>query len=248
MKPALRFLAVGVAAYLLILVTTLPAVYFRDTLQDRLPGLELGNVSGSVFSGQSDRVNFMGEALGPVAWRIRPSGFLLLRIEYRLMFSHPDNNGHVYIGIKPGGDIFGRGLDMQLAPDRLLNRFSPVALHTRGALHLVLDHFELTGDGARAVTGTAAWGNAAIESPLLLPLGEIGLVLESRDETLVATVSRGGDLGVSGEIMLQPGDRYTLDLVLRPDESVDSDVLALLDASMSPHPAGGYQLKTNGSI
>lgn len=248
MKPALRYLAVGAAAYLLILVVTFPADYLRDTLQDRLPGLVLGDVGGSVFSGQSQRVSYMGQELGPVEWRIRPSALLMLRVEYRLQFSSPDNNGHVNIGIRSGSDVYGHGLDMRLVPDRLVNTFSPVAIQTRGAMNLVLERFELTSAGARGVTGTALWQDAAIESPLVLPLGDVELALESRDEDLVATVTRGGDLGLSGEMLLQPGDRYVLDLVLRPNDSVGSEVQALLETTIPRHPAGGYQLKTNGSF
>ena len=248
MKPAVRYLAVGAAAYLLILVVTVPAAFLRDSLQDSLPGLDLGYVSGSVFSGRSDRVSFMGEALGPVAWTIRPLALLLLRVEYRLTFSRSENSGHMTIGIKPGSNVYGRDLDMQLLPGRLVNRFSPVELQTRGTLNLLLDHFELANEGLRAVTGTALWQGAAIESPLVLPLGELGLALENRDETLVATVTRGGDLGVSGEILLQPGDRYALDLVLRPGDSVSSEVKGMLETVMDPHPAGGYQLKMAGSF
>lgn len=248
MKPALRYLAVGVAAYLLILVVTLPAAYFRDSLQDTLPGLELGHVSGSVFSGRSDRVSFMGQELGPVDWAMRPFALLLLRIEYRLMLSHPDNNGQVTMGIGAGSEAYGNDLDIQLLPGRLINRFSPIELRTRGSMDLLLDHFELTDEGLRAVTGTVLWQNAAIESPLALPLGELGLALESRDETLVATVTRGGDLGVSGEILLQPGNRYALDLVLRPGAKANGEVKGLLETALDPHPAGGFQLKTTGSF
>lgn len=246
MKPAWRYLAVGAAAYLLILVAGFPAGYVRGTLQEALPGLQLGDVSGTVFSGHSSRAIYQGIDLGKIDWHFRPLALLLLRLEYHLEFSHPDNSGQVNIGIRPGGDVRGHALEMELVPDRLVNRFSPVSIQSSGSLDLVLDSFEVAGEQLRAVTGTAAWRDAAIESPVVLPLGEIGLTLESRADTLVAAVTRGGELGLSGEILLQPGNRYSVDLVLRPEAGIGSDMRELLAAAMQPHSSGGYQLKTSG--
>jgi general secretion pathway protein N len=245
-KPLWRYLAVGVAAYVLVLVTGFPATYVRGTLQEALPGLQLGGVSGTVFSGHSSRAIYQGIDLGEVDWHFRPLALLLLRLEYHLEFSHPDNSGQVNIGIRPGGDVHGHALEVQLVPDGLVNRFSPVTIQSSGSLNLVLDSFEVVGEQLRAVNGTAAWKDAAIESPVVLPLGEIGLSLESRADTLVAAVTRGGELGVSGEILLQPGNRYSVDLVLRPGAGVSSDTRELLAVSMRPDSSGGYRLKTNG--
>lgn len=246
MKPLWRYLAVGVAAYLLVLVTGFPATYVRGTLQEALPGLQLGGVTGTVFSGHSSTAIYQGIDLGEVDWHFRPLSLLLLRLEYHLEFSHPDNSGQVNIGIRPGGGVHGHALEVQLVPDSLVNRFSPVTIQSRGSLNLVLDSFEVDGEQLRAVTGTAAWKDAAIESPVVLPLGEIGLSLESRADTLVAAVTRGGELGVSGEILLQPGNRYTVDLLLRPADDISSDTAELLAVAMQPNSSGGYRLKTTG--
>lgn len=243
-----RYLAVGVAAFLLILVMNFPASYVRGTLQDALPGLQLDNISGSVFSGQSGSASYAGLDLGTVDWRLQPSALLLLRIEYRLAISHPDNTGHVNVGIRAGGDVYGKALDMQLLPDRLLNRFSPVTLGTRGGVEMRIDSFELQGKELRNVSGTLRWRDGAVESPLVLPLGDLGMVLESRDSTLAAVVNRGGDMGLSGEILLQPGNRYTVDLALKPAGGLASETRDLLDATLQAHPAGGYMLKTNGTL
>ncbi|MGB5261127.1 MAG: type II secretion system protein N [Gammaproteobacteria bacterium] len=241
-----RYLAIGVAVYVLVLVAGFPASYVRGTLQDALPGLQLGGVTGTVFSGYASSAVYQGLDLGEVDWHFRPLALLLLRLEYHLAFSHPDNSGHVNIGIRPGGDVQGRALEMQLAPDRLVNRFSPVAIQSRGRLDLVLDSFEVDGEQLRAVTGQAAWKDAAIESPVVLTLGEIGLTLQSRADTLVAAVTRGGELGLSGEILLQPGNRYALDLVLRPGAGINSDTRDLLASAMQADASGGFLLKTSG--
>ena len=246
MKVAWRYLAIGAAAYFLILIAGFPASYARNTLQSALPGLQLAELSGSVFSGHSSQAVYRGIDLGKVDWQFRPLALLLLRLEYHLEFSHPDNHGQLNIGIRPGGDVIGHDLQMQMLSDRLVNQFSPVAIQSRGSVDLIVEHFEVDDQQLRQVSGTAAWQGAAIDAPLALPLGEIGLALNSRADTLVATVTRGGALGLSGEILLEPGNRYVLDLVLRPAAAVGSDTRELLAAALQSHPAGGYQLKTSG--
>jgi len=54
--------ATGVAAYFLILVFTLPAVQLEGYLEERVPGLSLSAVSGSVFKLPGNRPGF--SALG----------------------------------------------------------------------------------------------------------------------------------------------------------------------------------------
>jgi len=247
-KRVRGYLAVGAAAYLLILVVNFPAGFIRDQLQAALPGLELGTVSGSVFSGHSSPADFRGFPLGTVTWQLRPQALLLLRLEYGLSFTHPDNSGTLKIGIGPGGDVHGRALEMQLAPAPLVNRFSPMALETRGMLNVSLASFDIEDARLQSLTGTADWQDAAIESPLLLPLGEVALSLENNADTIIGTVVKGGELGLSGDIVFAPGGRYDVDLLLRPADSVDAATRELIASMMQPGASGAYVLKTAGSL
>jgi hypothetical protein len=247
-KRAWRYLAVGAAAYLLILVVNFPASFIRDQLQAALPGLALGAVSGSVFSGHSSAANFEGFPLGTVTWRFRPQALLLLRMEYGLSFAHPDNNGRLNIGVGPGGSVHGSALDMQLAPAPLVNRFSPMELATSGMLNISLASFEIENGQLQELNGTADWQAAAIESPLVLSLGDIGLRLGNNADTIIGTVVEGGELGLSGDIVLAPAGRYDVDLLLRPADSVDAATRNLLASMMQANTSGDYILKTTGSF
>ena len=72
MKFAWRYLAIGAAAYFLILIAGFPASYARSTLQSALPGLQLAELSGSVVSGNSSQAVYRGIDLGQVDWQFRP--------------------------------------------------------------------------------------------------------------------------------------------------------------------------------
>ena len=114
-------------------------------------------------------------------------------------------------------------------------------------LDLKLDRFRLGGDIPTGVSGTASWQDAAITSPVAVVLGDLEIVLESRDAMLVGAVTRGGELGISGDFSLLAGGRYTVNLVLRPGKNVGSETLGLLETVMQAGPGGGYLLSTSGS-
>ena len=248
MKAVWRYLAIGAAAYVFILIAGFPANHARSALQSALPGLHLAELSGSVFSGHASRAVYRGIDLGKIDWHFRPLALLQLRLEYHLEFLHPDNQGQVNIGLRPGGKVVGHDLKMRTQSDPLLNHFSPVLIQSHGSLDLVLKHFALENEQLREVNGIVRWQDAAISAPLELPLGEIGLVLETRNDTLVAAINRGGALGLSGEILLQPDNRYALDLAMRPGAAVGDDVQELLAATLQQRPDGSYQIKTSGRL
>ena len=89
MKAFWRLPLAGVAAYLLILLITLPADRVARLLEQNITGLDLQSVSGTLFSGKADRVVIHGLGMGPVTWSLRPLSLLLARLEYRLDLKDP---------------------------------------------------------------------------------------------------------------------------------------------------------------
>ena len=83
MKRVVRLAALGVGAYLLILIATFPAARISASLEDQVADLAMNGVSGSVLSGQAVQVVYQGLDLGTVHWQFRPLLLLLGRLEYR---------------------------------------------------------------------------------------------------------------------------------------------------------------------
>jgi hypothetical protein len=72
LKAYWRLPLAGAAAYLLILLITLPADRVAKLLERNIAGLDLQTVAGSLFSGKADHVVIHGLGLGPVTWSLRP--------------------------------------------------------------------------------------------------------------------------------------------------------------------------------
>ena len=60
MKRVVRLAALGVGAYVLILIVTFPATRISASLEDRVDDLAMNGVSGSLFSGQARQVVYQG--------------------------------------------------------------------------------------------------------------------------------------------------------------------------------------------
>ena len=74
-------LAIGVGAYFLILVFTFPAVQLEGYIEERVQGVALSAVSGSVFNGEAGRVSYQGTDLGSARWEFLPLALLTGRVE-----------------------------------------------------------------------------------------------------------------------------------------------------------------------
>ena len=143
MRRAWRFIALGIAVYLLILVTTFPAVRVTGMLEERVPGLSVHAVSGSVFSGQAGRVIWQDLDLGPVHWQFRPVALLWGTIEYRAELTHPANHGQLTAGTSLTGRAYAEDVELVVLPDRILNHYSPVEIATSGELLLAFKEIDL---------------------------------------------------------------------------------------------------------
>jgi general secretion pathway protein N len=247
-RHAWRYVAIGIAVYLLILVVTFPVDRLTNAVAHQIDGLSIQAVTGSLFSGQAGRLSYQGNDIGPVRWRFSPAGLLRGRLDYRLQLQHPDHQGHASVGMTPGGAIVGHDVELQLQPDRLLSAFSPMAVSSTGQLTLQLDSLVLRDNRAQEVSGILDWKAAALLAPLQLPLGDIQCVIENSGNDLVARIVRGGSLGASGDITLTPDGRYTIRVLLAPGPEVDADTRGLLGAMIPSRPDGKFLINTTGRI
>jgi general secretion pathway protein N len=246
---AWRIGAIGIAAYLLILLATFPVMRVADSIEQRLEGVLLRGVSGSLWSGQAAQVTFQGQDIGAMHWQFQPLRLLTGNIEYRIELPDEHTGGSGLLDLSFGGRLHGHDLDLQLPPAGLINRYSRIPVVTGGSLVLHLQKFELPpGKLPTGIQGALRWQGARLSSPMELELGDLALDLASTGDDLVATVAEGGTLGLSGTISLQAGGRYAVDLQLHPVSAAGDEVRGVLDTLMRRLPDGGYQLVASGNL
>lgn len=248
MQRAWRLLALGVAAYLLILIPTFPASRVSDMLTERVPDLSIHAVSGSVFSGRAGRVTWQELDLGTVHWYFRPAALLLGRVEYSLELTHPSNQGQVKVGVSLTGRAYLRDVELVVLPDRVINHYSPVAVATSGEMLLAFEEIDLTDMFSNNTTGQLAWRDAVILEPVNMVLGLLEVGVQGRTEALVGEVVEGGELGASGELSLSRDGSYRISLLLQPGPDVSAETLDMLEDAARMQPNGNYLIEQSGQF
>jgi len=243
-----RLLALGIAAYLLILITTFPAARVTGMLEERVPDLSIQAVSGSVFSGQAGRVIWQDLDLGPVHWQFRPVALLLGSVEYLAELTHPANHGQLTAGVSLTGRVYAQDLELVVLPDRVLNHYSPVEVTTSGELLLAFEEIDLADMFSNTTTGRVAWRDAVILEPVNMVLGQLELGVQGSPEELVGEVIEGGALGAAGEVSLSRDSRYRIELLLQPGVDVSAATLDMLEDAARMQPNGDYLIEQSGQL
>jgi general secretion pathway protein N len=248
LKAYWRPLLAGAAAYLLILLVTVPAIRVVKLLEQNIAGLDLQSVSGTLFSGKAQRMVIHGLGMGPVSWSLRPLPLLLARLEYRLELKDPAFRAHGFVGTGPGGHVYLHDLQAELQPDPLVNHFSPLPVQTSGVMRLLIESLDF-GDGFfRELSGHVDWAGARIVEPVALSLGHVEATLRSEADTLLCSLSGTGETALSGDLSLTQDGDYQLNLLLTPGRDVSPDIVDGLKAFAQARPGGAYLISGSGRL
>jgi general secretion pathway protein N len=247
-KRAWPLLAIGAAAYLLILIVTFPAARLVPLLQRQVAGLSLHGVAGTVFSGQAGQLVYQGFDFGHLTWQVRPAGLLLGRVEFHIELTDPANPGHANIAITPWGNVYGRDTALVLSPDRLVNHYSPVQVKTSGSMQLQLDTFRVADGTPQDVAGFLDWEDAVVLDPVEIILGDVGMTLHSQEDVLAGSITKGGRLEASGDIELYADGRYLLNLRILPDNEMSDETLAALEMVGQVQPDSSLLFNASGRL
>ena len=248
MKRVVRLAALGVGAYVLILIATFPAARISASLEDQVADLAVNGVSGSIFSGQAAQVVYQGLDLGTLHWQFRPLRLLLGRLEYRVELDNPANTGHLIAGKTLTGRTYVDDVEFEVLPDRLVNHYSLVAFNSSGTMQLLFESFSPGDDFTGEVVGRVIWHDAVILEPLSLVLGQLEMDVSTRDGQLVGRFDNSGDLAVSGEVALSASNEYRVDLLLRLGPAIDADTQAILEQFSQRLANGDYRIELSGQF
>jgi general secretion pathway protein N len=247
-KRVWPLLAIGAAAYLLVMVVTFPAARLVPLLERQVAGLSLYSVAGSVFSGQAAQLVYQGLDFGHLTWQVRPAGLLLGRLEFHIELTNPANPGYADIAITPWGNLYGRDIRLMLSPDRLVNHYSPVPVKTSGAVQLQIETFKMSGGFPQDVTGLLNWEDGVVLDPIEIILGDVGMTLSSKEDLLVGSIVEGGRLEAMGDIQLSADGSYQVNLQIMPDNEMSDETLAALETVGQMQSDSSLLFRTAGRL
>lgn len=246
-RRIVRWLVPGIIAYLVFLCATFPAAYATRWLRSRTPGIQLSEVSGSIWSGQAQQLVFESVPLGRVSWHFDWRAPWSGQLGYHLRITDEGMQLDGRVAIGHGQRLVIHNL-VGRVPLQRLDHWLPLPPDSvAGLLQLDLSNLEINNGLPRAAEGTVTLGDASLSWPQSAALGSYRMQLSSAKAITAAIQDSGGPLVLQAEAQLEPDGRYHVSGKLSARDA-DSAAAHLLTYLGSPDPSGKYPFDFAGHL
>ena len=247
-RRAWRWGLLGLAAYLLFLLTTLPAVYATAWLEKRLPEVQLAGVHGSIWSGTARELAYHGRSWGILQWRFDWLAPFSGHWGYRLQLHGSGSILQGRVAASAAGTLFFQDVRGQL-PVTEIEPWLPVPPGSvGGTLNLQLARLVLIRGRPAVAEGQVTLTGATLNWPQAVALGNYQMKLRTRSGKGIegSLLDTGGPLMLQGTLNLAPDGRYQLGGSLAVREPGDAAVSRLLQYLGPVNAAGNHPFQFTG--
>jgi general secretion pathway protein N len=245
MKNALKGVALGLIAYLLTLIYTIPAHLITPYLPSDVHLIDAG---GTVWNGQAGNLQLKEFDFGEVMWHIQPLYLAIGQARANFSFHQTHLNGQGDVTIRPHS-LGLEDLHISGKTDFINPYISAYGASLDGEVKLNISSLWAHQTGPEQADGHLILQNAQLLTPTELALGDIEVKLEQRGETAVATLkNKGNTLNLSGTANINPGWRYTTNLTIAPTPSTPDNLKQSLTLLGRTDTRGAVALSNSGII
>lgn len=239
--------AAGVVTWLVFLVATIPADRVL-AYAPPIPGLGIGSVQGTLWSGQASHVVAKRVQLDNVRWRFRPLSMIVGRFEFGLEGKLAGKPQRALAGKEFFGSPYLDDVQVSIPAAEVLYRMGVNKISVGGQLLLDLDDVRFSPTGIPMFSGQVQWAPAEVEAPLVLSLGTATMTTQNNgDVTVGDLVANGGVLQVQAEVALEAGGAYRLDATIRENGEAPQAVTKFL-TTFAEYENGSYRLEWSDNL
>jgi general secretion pathway protein N len=236
-----RWWLAGLLAYLIFLLATYPAIYAIGWLQHRLPGVQLGSVSGSIWSGTAQEFGLEGQSWGVLNWHFDWRAPFTGQLGYRLRLEDSETALQ--------GRVVGRfdRLTLEDLQGHIpISRVEPWLPIPRGSvsgdLDLQLKRVVLIKMLPTSADGSVNLTGVSLSWPEELVLGDYQLKLQTQGQKGIqgSFTDTGGPLILQGVLTLTPDGHYQINGTLMSRDPANQALTGMLhylpDDGAGHHP------------
>lgn len=246
-RSTLRGWLLGLAAYFIFLLAALPAAYVTHWISSHVPGMELGGVSGSVFSGRAEELRIGSRNLGAVDWHFDWLAPFTATVGYRfhLHGDTQDLDGRLDKGF---GSLHLRDLKGRVAVASV-EPWLPLPSHSlSGSLLIDLKQLQLKAGHLQSANGDIELDDGVLSWPAAYTLGSFRLSLSPAaaggvDGEITDVAS---PLKLATRLSLSPEGAYHLSGTLAARDPGDTATRNLLANLGRPDSTGQYPFDFKG--
>jgi general secretion pathway protein N len=205
---------IGVFFFVICLVVATPAWVVRDVLVNQQPAIAFGNVSGRVWRGELDVVQYQGITLGGIRWTLNPLGFFD-GVPLAVVVSEPVQ-GDGNIGIDSADTLQLRNVNIEGELARLLNAMNFPSMGFDGGISLFLAEATINSDGCLSMTGTITLSALSGDIDGVESIAPVTASLRCENKRIVLDVDENNAAKVRGVVRISVSGQINGQLLLTP--------------------------------
>lgn len=250
MKPAFKYAAVLLGAWLFFMLMLFPAGHAYQWIGARvsLP-VDLYQIDGSLWSGSARTAVIAGKPVGQLHWRFRPHALLLGRLEFRIDMQRDNGRFEGLAGRALNGSMYLRDarVDITLNEAALLAGYGDLGL--AGRLDASIRQVRLGRDGLTGAEGLIEVAGAGIGPPLNVQLGGYAMEITSGEDAIHGALrDSGGPLQTEGTLLVNPDGSFRFTAGFSPRGSGSEELMRALRMIGTPGAGGKVTVSQQGRI
>jgi general secretion pathway protein N len=247
MKKPWLLVALGIGAFLLLALITLPAGVVLSFVHPE--GVTLSGVSGTLWHGRAQAVRAGALHVGGVEWNLHVLRLFTGRVGADIKVTRSDGFARASIVSGPGAAVTLRGLDASLPVSALPANVAPGGW--TGTLTLKFAELALDNAWPVAANGTAEVANLVGPANRPAALGGYKVIFEggTSAEGLTGALSdTGGPLAVNGTVQLKKDRSYLVSGMIATRPGAPSEMTRTLEILGAPDAQGRREFTLEGSM
>jgi general secretion pathway protein N len=249
MKKVWPLVALGIGAFLLLALLTLPASAVLSLVHP--PGVTLSGVSGTLWKGRAQAVRSGALHVGSVEWDLDILRLFTGTVGADVKVTRSDGFAQAAIASGPGAGVTLRGLNATLPMGALPSSVAPGGW--TGTLTLKLTQLTLDNAWPVAASGTVEITDLVGPANRPAALGGYKVVFPAEgagaaDALTGALSDTGGPLAVNGTVQLKKDRSYLVNGMIATRPGAPGDMARTLEILGAPDAQGRREFTFEGSM
>jgi general secretion pathway protein N len=247
MKRLWPLIALGVGAFVILALVTLPASVVLSRLGSA--GITASGVSGSIWNGKAQVLQIRGTNVGSVDWDLHVLPLFTLHLNADVKVTRTDGFAAAGLSVGPGGKVLLEGLTASL-PLSALNH--PQLMGWVGQLNAKFARVTIENGWPTSLDGSL--DAVDVTGPARRPanVGSYRVVFDpatSTAELLQGAISDAGNgpLQITGTVRLKADRSYELDALVAARPGAPQNLTRALEFLGPPDPQGRRQFSMAGA-
>lgn len=244
-----HYLLTAIAAYIILLVITIPAKVITDIINENTPA-NIQGVNGTVWQGSAYIITINNLQFKKTNWSFESWKLLTGKVAVDVDSQFLGNKVSAEFGSSFTGRYFANEVSAKIAAREAAKLANIPLVQLDGMINLDIKHAQWKQGELPLATGTVQWKNASVTVAERAALGNVNIILSESDQQLLNAdiKNQGGDILISGSAKLLANNNYALDLKLMPTASANNNIKQSLGFFAQKQKNGEYLLKKSGPL